>query len=199
MVASAGNDVYEGGKGFDTIDFSEATSGVTVDMNRGTATGFGTGSDSIKDIEKIIGTAYADSIRGSSGDDVIDAGGGKNFIRGGAGSDDITLGEGSDTISWKSWDVVDGATGASRGVDSIHGFNSGSDTLDLRGLMSQLKGVDYKGNLDAFVHLDDVDGGTMVRVDLTGTGKFVDVALLADLHTGGATASAWASDVAILV
>jgi Ca2+-binding RTX toxin-like protein len=197
MVASAGNDRYEGGLGFDTLDFSEATSGVTVDMNRGTASGFATGNDTFKDIEKIVGTAYADNIKGSAGNDVIVAGDGNNVIRGGQGSDEIILGGDSDTIVFKSWDVVDSATGASRGVDTIHGFNSGNDSLDLRSLLSQNKGVDYKADLDSFVHLTDTADGTMVQVNL-GKG-FVDVALLADLHTGGATASSWASDSAILV
>jgi hypothetical protein len=72
----------------------------------------------------------------------------------------------------------------------------------LRSLLSGIKGVDFyndPSSVDKYVHLDDVVGGTMVRVDMTGTGKFVDVALLADLHTGGAMASGWASDAGILV
>ncbi len=198
IIGSAGDDRYEGGFGFDTLNFFGATAGLTIDLNRGTATGLETGTDTFKDIEKLIASDYSDNIRGSVGNDVIDAGGGRNVIRGGQGSDDMTGGEGSDTYVWKSWDVVDSATGESRGVDVIHGFNSSNDTLDLRSVLSGLKGFDYKSNLDAYVHLDDVEGGTMVRVDMTGTGKFVDIALLADLHTGGATAAAWASDSPLL-
>jgi Ca2+-binding RTX toxin-like protein len=197
MIAGAGNDKYEGGLGFDTLDFSGSATGITVDMHRGTVLGADTGSDTIKDIEKIIGTAGNDTFRGSAGDDVIVTGDGNNVVRGGQGSDDITLGGDDDTIVFKAWDVVDLATGTSRGVDVIHGFNSGNDSLDLRGLVSQLKGVDYKANLNEFVHLTDTQAGTMVQVNM-GKG-FVDVALLADLHTGGATAAAWASDSAILV
>ena len=200
MMSGAGNDTYEGGKGFDTLDFSGIKGAVTIDMNRGDASSFTTGTDKFKDVEKVIGTSYSDVIKGSQFDDVIEAGNGDNVIRGGAGSDIMTGGDDHDTFAWKSWDVVD-ATGASRGVDTIHGFNSGNDTLDIRSLLSGLKtaGFDLKGeNLDSYVHLTDTDAGTLLQVDMTGTGKFVDVALLADLHTGGATASAWASDISML-
>ena len=189
VLAGAGDDIFSGGKGFDTLDFSAATAGMTIDMNKGTALGQGT--DSIKDFEKIIGTAFADSIRGSSGDDVIEAGGGKNVIRGGAGSDDMTGGDRSDTFVWKAWDVIDTATGASRGVDTIHGYES-NDVLDIRGM---LKGVAYT-NLEDVVHLTDTADGTMLQVKMGGT--FMDVALLADVHLGAPSAAAYAGDGLIL-
>ena len=189
LLAGNGDDIFSGGKGFDTIDFSAAATGVTVDMHRGTVTG--QGNDTIKDFEKIIATDFADNIRGSSGDDVIEAGGGKNIIRGGAGNDDMTGGDRSDTFVWKSSDVVDQLTGDSRGVDTIHGYES-NDVLDVRSL---LKGVAYT-NLDEVVHFTDTSAGTMLQVKMS-TG-FVNVALLADVHLGGPSPAAYAADGVLL-
>jgi Ca2+-binding RTX toxin-like protein len=183
-----GDDTYQGGKGFDTIDFRDATDGVTVDLHKGTATGQGT--DTLKDFEHVIGSARADTIRGSNGDDVIEAGNGKNIIRGGGGADDLTGGRDQDTFVWKTGDVLD-ANGAHRGVDTINLFRT-NDTLDLRGVLSATTFDD----INDVVHLTDTDAGTMVQVKLGDA--FVDVALLAGYHAGGATASAWASDDIIL-
>lgn len=189
VLAGEGDDHFFGGKGDDTIDFSNATAGMMIDMYKGTASGQGT--DTIKDFEKVIGTDFSDTIRGTSGDDIIEAGGGKNVIRGGAGSDDMTGGDRSDTFVWKGNDVVDAATGALRGVDTIHGYES-NDVLDVRGL---LKGVAYT-NLNEMVHFTDGDAGTMLQVKIGN--DFVDVALLADVHLGSPSATAYALDGVLL-
>ncbi len=188
VIAGVGNDSYQGGKGFDTIDFSEAKTGVAVDMSKGTSLGQGT--DSVQGFEKIIGTAFDDEIKGSQAADVIAGGEGDNLMRGMGGADDITGGFDHDTFMWKTQDVVD-ATGTSRGVDTIRNFES-NDTLDIRYM---LRDVAYD-NLDDMVKLTNVDNGTLLQVNVAG--KFVDVAVLADVYYGGTEASAWASDGLIL-
>jgi serralysin len=186
--ASFGDDTYEGGKGFDTIDFRGATQGVTVDMSKGTVAGLGV--TTVQGFERIVGTSFADDIKGTNDADVIEAGSGRNTIRGAGGADDLTGGFKQDTFVWKSTDVLD-AAGQHRGVDTIHGFET-NDTLDIRSL---LKGTVY-GSLDEVVHLTDTDAGTMLQVKQGG--NFVDVALLADTHFGGPSATAWATDGIIL-
>ena len=190
VLAGNGEDSFSGGKGFDTIDFSAAQAGLAVDMKLGTVSG--QGNDTIKDFEKLIGTAFADNIRGSSGDDIIEAGGGRNVIRGGAGNDDMSGGYRTDTFVWKSSDVVDQATGASRGVDIIRGFEN-NDVFDVRGL---LKGVAYT-DLDDVVRFTDTGAGTMLQVKMGG--GFYDVALLDNVHLGGPSATAYAADGILLV
>ncbi len=201
MAGDRGNDSYFGGKGFDTLDFSGATSGIKVDMHRGTASSDTTGTDTIKDIEAIVGSNYADMIRGSDGADLIIGGNGENVMRGGKGADIIAGGDDRDTFVWKTSDIVDEA-GLSRGMDTIYGFNSSNDSLDLRAVIGDIKGLqgvdlsESLDKLDEFIALTDTADGTVLQVDF-GDG-FVNVALLADVHTGGATAAAWASDISML-
>jgi Ca2+-binding RTX toxin-like protein len=96
----AGNDSIDGGGGsFDFADFSDATGGVTVTLTgngNGTATGAGIGTDTLKSIQGIIGSNFADVLtgsastgnavawvevfRGEAGNDTIDGGAGFDFV-----------------------------------------------------------------------------------------------------------------------
>ena len=57
----AGDDVYNGGSGVDTVKYTSATDDITVDLSKGTATSTkgdnkaGIGSDKLSNIENIIG------------------------------------------------------------------------------------------------------------------------------------------------
>jgi Ca2+-binding RTX toxin-like protein len=83
-----GDDVYygddvSGGSGTDTLDMSQITADVSVDLGsgaggRGYASSAQTGNDVLWSIENFIG---------GSGDDVITAGGAKNEMDGGLGND----------------------------------------------------------------------------------------------------------------
>jgi Ca2+-binding RTX toxin-like protein len=118
------------------------------------------------------------------------AGDGKNEIRGMGGADDLTGGQDRDVFAWKASDLLD-ASGKHRGVDTIHLFEN-NDGLDISNI---LRDVVYD-NLNDLVLLTDTVDGTLLQVKIND--RFVDVALLADVHTGGATAAAWASDGLIL-
>ena len=66
----AGNDSIDGGGGsYDFADFSDATGGATVTLTgngNGTATGAGIGTDTLKSIQGIIGSNFADVLTGSA-------------------------------------------------------------------------------------------------------------------------------------
>ncbi len=113
FIASAGNDIYDGGTGFDTIDYSASTTGVQVDLSSSTAIGFGI--DRLSNIEGVIGTAAADRLWGDSADNVFAGGAGNDRVDGGAGDDVIIAGEGNDRYDGGTgFDTVDysGATQA---------------------------------------------------------------------------------------
>ena len=64
-----GADIYNGAGGSDTLDYSAATSTVTVNLNTVTAqnTGTSTGSDTITNVENVVGAAaFANTLRGSA-------------------------------------------------------------------------------------------------------------------------------------
>ena len=77
-AADAANDVYDGGDGQDTLDYSTATLSVTVDLGRGTADGVDIGHDLIAAFEEVIA---------GSGDDHIVAGSTSLSMTGGDGND----------------------------------------------------------------------------------------------------------------
>ena len=111
ITGGAGDDVLSGGRGFDTASYADATSGVRVDLatSAAQATG-GSGSDTLTDFEALIGSAFNDTLFGTSeanrldggaGDDRLVGGGGDDVLLGGTGRNVIEGGEGFDTISYE--------------------------------------------------------------------------------------------------
>lgn len=111
LKGGAGNDALTGGDSFDTADYSDATSAVTVNLNTGNAIG-GAGNDTLAGIEEIFGSNFNDTLVGG-----IDAFGSATYLHGGKGNDSIVGGD-------NNFNLLDGG----EGNDSIIGGN-GSDTL----------------------------------------------------------------------
>ena len=97
LRGEAGNDTLDGGEGFDWASYFTAPSGVTVNLDAGTATG-GDGNDTLPAIESVIGSVYADTIYGDSGQNDISGNGGNDTLWGGAGDDDLSGDAGNDML-----------------------------------------------------------------------------------------------------
>lgn len=152
-----GADRINGGAGFDTAVYLDASSGVGVNLSTGVVVG-GSGNDSLVSIERVIGSRFSDLLIGSNanesflggfGDDTIDGGGGidtveygfvgsrvvvnlaTGFATGGAGTDSIFNVE---NIKGSIFDdVLIGNSGANvingdNGNDGLSG-GAGADTL----------------------------------------------------------------------
>jgi hypothetical protein len=110
LIGGAGNDtlapgadgdadVVDGGIGTDTVDYSDATAGVTVNLQAGTSGGAATG-DTYTSIESVIGSSFADTLTARDGG-TADGGGGNDTLNG-AGSGTTTIlkgGAGADTLN----------------------------------------------------------------------------------------------------
>jgi Ca2+-binding RTX toxin-like protein len=130
MEGGLGADQYKGGKGIDTVDYSNATSGVTAWIPFNTTGGYATG-DTFTKVENLIGSAYGDSLQagdaghayGGAGIDYIygsgyvsgDAG----VLRGDAGNDHLYMNYGN-TRAW----LQNGL-----GYDTLHEFVENADKL----------------------------------------------------------------------
>lgn len=142
LLGGGGNDTLIGGGGFDFVDYETASSGVVVDLGAGTATGDGT--DSLRGIEGVAGSAHADTLTGDAGDNDLFGLGGADHIVGGGGFDfarfdfapkSVTVdlsagtasGEGSDTLVG-----IEGVTG-SAGGDVLIGDNRANSFFGLKG------------------------------------------------------------------
>ncbi|KQN00021.1 hypothetical protein ASE78_17795 [Sphingomonas sp. Leaf25] len=145
-----GNDSYNGSGGVDTIDYSRVSGSVTVNLNLTTAQNtVGTGgTDTITDIENVVGAAFgvntltggntsANRLTGGASNDYLIGGGLNDVLIGGAGSD-VLFGDYVNTFSTGATnadgdDVLEG--GASNdslvggmGNDILRG-GDGDDTL----------------------------------------------------------------------
>jgi Ca2+-binding RTX toxin-like protein len=161
IEAGEGNDVVDGGAGgsdFDTLTFQSATSAVVVDLRVGTAIGGtgagGSGSDTISDIEKVIGTDFNDrmtahdgapssgpsgaeffggagndTLLGGAADDVLSGDGITGFGEGDGNGNDELRGGGGDDVFFLNFR----AAGGSYGSDIIDG-GAGTDTIELQGM-----------------------------------------------------------------
>ena len=89
----AGFDQFYGGTGIDTVDYSDAFTGVTVVLWNAQATNDGQGAaDYLNNIENLIGSRFNDILIGDGGD---------NVFKGGAGFDQFYGGSGSDTVDYR--------------------------------------------------------------------------------------------------
>ena len=159
-----GNDIIYGGQGIligggegndpdiDTVTFSGATTGISVNLNSGFAYDGAGGYDTVDDIENVIGTEFTDFIYGDyddntliggDGDDGLYGGGGDDVLDGGLGNDQVDGGEGSDILlggygddellGRYGDDTLDGGVGndtliGEYGADTLIG-GDGNDTL----------------------------------------------------------------------
>lgn len=93
MSGGNGNDDIAGGAGVDSVTFAMAPRGVEASLADGFASGFG--ADEITAVENVIGSAFADTLRGSGGRNSIFGGGGADDLFGLAGGDSL-FGQGGD-------------------------------------------------------------------------------------------------------
>jgi Ca2+-binding RTX toxin-like protein len=101
LAGNPGSDSLTGGGGSDTADYSPAFAAVTASLSAGTASG--DGSDSLAEIENLLGSAFNDQFTGNSA---------RNSLRGGAGNDSLLGAEGNDTLAGGLGDdVTFGGTG----------------------------------------------------------------------------------------
>ena len=113
LLGGPGDDVLDGGAGENYTSYSDAPSGVDIDLNinnsyQGTG---GAGSDWLINIQDVAGSNYNDTILGDGnnnklfgldGGDTLNGGGGDDDIVGGNGADVLTGGSGSDTFIFEA-------------------------------------------------------------------------------------------------
>ncbi len=116
LVAATLGDLLLGGDGTDTADYEFLTVGVTIDL-----------ADTHEDIENVIGSAFADVLRGDEGpnllngmqgDDVLEGRGGVDELRGREGADSLELRDGGPDTANCGLDA-DTVTVDPAGVDAL--------------------------------------------------------------------------------
>ena len=142
LFGEAGDDTLEGGPGadtlsggfpnggVDTITYARSTAAVRVNLDKATAEGGEADGDVIMHIENIVGSPWADWLRGDSNDNMLTGGAGDDtLIGGGGGNDELNGGAGDDTLNGGAGD--DTLTGGP-GADLLTG-GPGADIISYEG------------------------------------------------------------------
>ncbi|MBN7761838.1 cadherin-like domain-containing protein [Nitratireductor aquibiodomus] len=162
IAASSLADTINGGAGFDIVDYSDDTSGVSVDLSTNTLSGGDAAGDTLLGIEGIIG---------GSGDDALIGDGTDNYLAGGEGADTLYGGIGENTYDLTDTDnaidkvVLDPSALTGLDPDEIIGFSS-EDVVDLTELVSL--STTPGDSIGDFVRLNPGDGKEL-QVDADGT------------------------------
>ena len=144
LAGGIGSDRLDGAGGVDTLDYSNATSAVVVDLGAGTALetdhsgvttvaagAFILSQDQVLSFEVVAGSAYGDRIRGDHAGRSLDGNAGDDLVIGGSGSDVLTGGLGADTLTGGGGADVFVFAAAREGGDTITDFDAGLDHLQL--------------------------------------------------------------------
>jgi hypothetical protein len=179
--------VLDGGLGNNTLDYSAYTTGVTVDLLAGTATGTG----GVANIHNVTGSPFNDTITGDNAGDVLSGNGSKDALVGGTGNDTfllsvtqalgttVTGGGGSDTLVGanltNTWTLTGAGAGnvnakvAFTGITNLAG-GTGNDTFKFTAAGS------IAGTING-------GGGTANKLDYSALAGPITV----NLQTGAAT------------
>jgi len=206
LLAGAGNNVLDGAAGTDTVSYTYAASGVTASLaTTASQTTGGSGSDTLLNIESLIGSNYNDVLSGNAannvltgglGADSLSGGAGDDVLNGGAGADTMVGGDGTDTYYVDNVDDVvsetnSAATGGADLVNTEIDYTLGANVETLRIFVSGA--VNGTGNglnnvLFAGAGNNILDGGTgtdTVSYTYAASGVNVSLATTASQLTGG--------------
>ena len=112
-----GSDEMIGEAGSDTVTFAAASGAVTADLATGTGTQ-GADADKLREVENLIGSPFADALRGDAA---------ANRIVGGNGADAVDARGGADLVELRDGEGDQGTCGD--GADSVIGDRLGIDLL----------------------------------------------------------------------
>ncbi|MEO8115758.1 MAG: calcium-binding protein [Phenylobacterium sp.] len=190
ISGGAGDDLIEGGRdsdhldggaGLDTVTYALGTAALNLDLQAGTASS--SGVDTLSNFERVVGSAFADTISGSTGGDTLSGGAGDDQILGREGNDSIDGGSGANYLRGDEGnDLLQGGAdfddiNGNMGNDTAHG--GASDDWVVGGKDNDLLFGDDGGDVVyGNIGNDTCDGGT--GADLIRGGQDNDVL------TGGA-------------
>jgi Ca2+-binding RTX toxin-like protein len=124
-----GADTYNGAAGSDTVDYTNITAALTVNLNTTTAQSASTGGDILSNIENVTGSLTASNALtgGNTTANRLVGGAAADFIVGGGGADTLIGGAGNDVIYGDYVNTF--FTGATADGDDVLEGGAGSDIL----------------------------------------------------------------------
>ena len=185
-----GDDFWSGGEGADTFiggdpwaddrdtaSYANAEAGVVAALNSYNTNGGGEArGDTLLFVENLIGSRFADTLTGDTGDNEISGGGGRDELRALTGSDTLTGGGGADTF------VFHKSTGGSHYGSSWSDTDRGDDLItDYVADVDEIRLVGYRAD--------------EVSVRDSGADAVIDAGWHVDIRVAGAAGELAASDL----
>jgi Ca2+-binding RTX toxin-like protein len=139
LVVTSGVTYFDGNGnpwGYDTVDFSGSTAGVTVNLSlTGAQTSAGLASGmTILDVEGVVGTSQADTLTGTSG---------MNWIWGSGGADTLSAGDGNDSLFVQADQLSSMSVSGGAGYDALRITGlAGGATIDFTTLANRVNTVE---------------------------------------------------------
>ncbi|MGB5792578.1 beta strand repeat-containing protein, partial [Poseidonibacter sp.] len=200
LIGGAGDDFIDGGDDNDTVDYSSTTNAVNLTLADGvdtaTASIAGGESDTIRNVENIIGSQASDVLTGNSGVNTLTGGGGNDTFKA-SGGEDVIKGNtnGTDTLDYSSRGTLNGTdgikitlNGESESILKENGTNK--DHLysieNITGTQADdtITGDDNSNTLKGGAGDDTLQGGNgndyLVGGDNTAVGDTVDYSYVSD-------------------
>ncbi len=116
LGTSPGNNVFDGGDGYDTVSYewNNNGSGVTVSLAvTGPQNTGGSGTDTLLNIEQLHGSHFNDHLSGDDGNNRLEGKSGNDTLLGAGGNDDLFGDDGNDALQGDAGnDNLNGGTGA---------------------------------------------------------------------------------------
>ncbi|WP_026597019.1 calcium-binding protein [Methylobacterium sp. 77] len=153
LEGGAGADIINGGNGFNTASYDRSASGVTVDLTTGDTTGGDAAGDALTQIQKLVGSAHADSLTGDNLDNTLVGNGGGDALYGMDGHDRLVItdapafidgGTGKDLLFVTGGGTVSLAEAAFTGIETVYVRND--TTLDMSAVETGSKIVSQSTN-----------------------------------------------------
>ncbi|HET8776669.1 MAG TPA: Ig-like domain-containing protein [Candidatus Limnocylindria bacterium] len=201
LIGGGGNDDLLGGNGVDLIDYRGAPNGVTVNLDRNQATGWGI--DSLSLIENVFGSFFSDTIIGNRGANALSGSAANDTLVGDAGNDELRGGDGIDTVDYsdargpvtvnlRTRTATGDGTDFVENVENVIGTDR-DDSLtgdDGPNLLIGLRGDD---SINGWLGNDDLRGGLGIDTVLYNALGVVGSGVTINLNSGAASGP-WGSD-----
>ncbi|WHO71514.1 calcium-binding protein [Rhizobium sp. BT03] len=220
FIGSSSNDTFvsgseatgfNGGNGFDTVDYSTSTAAVTVSFWTGTGSGGDAEGDAYGSIEKVIGSAYDDLLVSAAPGSVLQGGAGNDvYVLGVQGVSVVeAAGEGDDTVQTEQGTLsiagyanVERLTytgtvnfdGTGNALDNTITGAAGNDLLNGAAGNDQLIAGNGNDTLIGGTGADQLDGGAGIdTASYSSSVSAVTINLKTGVYTGDAAGDTFTS------
>ena len=189
IIANAADNVLDGNGGTNTVSYAGDAAGVTIDLASGTATGTGTGSDTLLNFINAAGGDGADTITGTAGVNVLEGGLGADYIIGGNGSDILYGGMAGENLPSTISGIGMGSGQYTRMSDA--GNDSIANAIDISGRFSLAADADI-ANATTIPHVSiEATGDAALSVHYYAvTISYVGTRIILDLDYGDTNGAA---------